>query len=144
MEGVGRCKKMKVGVDKIKAHVAKTKVDARETNWELYNFLLELVLLVLLCYTSFDSIFLSLSLKLYSSQFVSRASTLVLTTWALILSTPTFIFLHLPTPSTRATSKFNFKSLFRVVGCRVTRRAYIYGSFCFNLHSSFLEYLLSF
>ena len=82
--------------------------------------------------------------KLYSSQFVSRASTLVLTTWALILSTPTSIFLHLPTPSTRATSKFNFKSLFRVVGCRVTRRAYIYGSFCFNLHSSFLEYLLSF
>ena len=92
----------------------------------------------------FYSIFLSLSLKLYSSQFVSRTSTLVLATWALILFTPTFIFLHLPTPSTRATSKFNFHSLFRVVGCRVIRRAYLYGSFCFNLHSSFLEYLLPF
>ena len=141
MEGVGRCKKMKVGVDKIKAHIAKTKVDVRETNWELHN---SFAGIGLICWIHLDSIFLSLSLKLYNSQFVSRTSTLVLAIWALILSTPTFIFLHLPTPSTRATSKFNFQSLFRVEGCRVIRRAYIYGSFCFNLHSSFLEYLLPF
>ena len=141
MEGVGRCKKMKVGVDKIKAHVAKTKVDAKETNWELYNFKDKDRKIESRCIKLIGPI---PAKKLYSSQFVSLASTLVLATWALILSTPTFIFLHLPTPSTRATSKFNFKSLFRVVGCRVTGRAYIYGSFCFNLHSSFLEYLLSF
>ena len=38
MEGVGRYKKMKVGVAKIKDHAALNKVDVRETNWELYNF----------------------------------------------------------------------------------------------------------
>ena len=112
-----------------------------ENNWELYNFFAGIGLISCIY---LDFIYLSLSLKLYSSQFVFRTSTLVLATWALILSTPTFIFLHLPTPSIRATSRFNFQSLFRVVGCRVIRRAYIYGSFCFNLHSSFLEYLLPF
>ena len=145
VEWVGKYKKMKVGVAKIKVHVAKTNVDVRETNWETVQ---------LLCWNwsywpycvihLFILFFLSLSLKLYSFQFVSRTSTLVLATWTLILATPTFIFLYLPTHSTRATTKFNIQSLFHVVECRVIRRAYICSSFCFDLHSAFLEYSLPF
>ena len=81
------------------------------------------------CVLHFFILFFIFVLEVVQFPVCFRTSTLVLAAWALILATPTFIFLYLPTYSTRATSKFNFQSLFRVVGCRVIRRAYICGSF---------------